>query len=431
MEKKKLYLIGSISILIIILICVIGYFIYKSNSTVWITDYEYLYDKAIEYLNEKDTAESYDKNKEGFKIFFDYEPFGIEERGNKKIAYMWILEEEHYMENNEIESGEGGSMPYKFVFENNEVIKYQIPSDGSEYGPSIKRIFPKSIEREVMRFQIDSSKLREDIEEYYSNFKTNTEQINANSIKSYSSKDGHNGVIMDAVVVKVDEESMLVMKVENSNELIRVGFLEKGNIGYKQGQEIEIYYDGMILETYPERLGKIDEIEIIKDKSDVEIPDDILRYCYSSRDNVSVEIAELTNSGIYLKITDINELKYNYSHKYKITKKVKNPNYTGVGYKIGEDTETSTAGFTGTGAEYIWEEIDKISDILYEDTEDIKSNTSKELIDRKFDWTQLYGNLESGKYKFYLIDEDCLGITIEFAIDENGNISYNEPQILY
>lgn len=431
MKKKKLYLIGCISILIIVLICIIGYFIYKSNNTVWITDHEYLYDKAIEYLNQKDTSESYDKNKEGFKIFFDYEPFGIEERGNKKIAYMWILEEEHYMENNEIESGEGGSMPYKFVFENNEVIKYQIPSDGSEYGSSIKRIFPKSIEREVMRFQIDSSKLREDIEEYYSNFKTNTEQINVNSIKSYSSKDGHNGVIMDAVVVKVDEESMLVLASDSDSMLASVGFLKEENIGYKQGQEIAIYYSGDILESYPCQLAGIEKIEIVKDKSNKEIPDSILRYCYSSRYNVSVEIAELTNSGIYLKITDTNELKYNYSHNYKIEKEVKNPNYTGIGYKVGEDTEYSTSGYVAPAPEYIWEEVNKISDISCEDTEDIKRNTSKELIDRKFDWTQLYGNLESGKYKFYLIDDDCLGITVEFSIDENGKVTYNEPQILH
>lgn len=431
MEKKKLYLIGCILILIIVLICISGYFIYKSNNTVWITDHEYLYDKAIEYLNQKDTSESYDKNKEGFKIFFDYEPFGIEEKGNKKIAYMWILEEEHYMENNEIESGEGGSMPYKFVFENNEVIKYQIPSDGSEYGPSIKRIFPKNIEREVMRFQIDSSKLREDIEEYYSNFKTNTEQINANSIKSYLSKDGHNGVIMDAVVVKVDEESMLVLASDSDSMLASVGFLKEGNIGYKQGQEIAIYYSGDILESYPCQLAGIEKIEIVKDKSNKEIPDSILRYCYSSRDNVSVEIAELTNSGIYLKITDTNELKYNYSHNYKIEKEVKNPNYTGIGYKVGEDTEYSTSGYVAPAPEYIWEEVNKISDISCEDTEDIKRNTSKELIDRKFDWTQLYGNLESGKYKFYLIDDDCLGITVEVSIDENGKVTYNEPQILH
>ena len=398
MEKKKLYLIGGISILIIILISIIGYFIYKNNNTVWITDHEYLYDKAIEYLNKKDTAESYDKNKEGFKIFFDYEPFGIEIKGKQKIAYMWILEEEYYMENNEIESGEGASMPYKFIFENNEVVKYEIPSDGSEYGPSIERIFPKSIEKTVMGFRIDGTKLRADVEKYYSELKTSSSETNANSIRSYSSKDGHNGVIMDAVVVKVNEKNMLVIKKDNTSTLISVGFLEEGNIGYKEGQEIEIYFNGDILESYPEQLGRVDKIEIVKDKSDVEIPDSILRYCYSSKDNVSIQISELTNSGIYLKITDTNELKYNYSHNYKIEKEVKNPNYTGEsGYKIGEDTEYSTSGYVAPAPEYIWEEINKISSFSCEDTEEIKKNTSKVLIDRKFDWSKLYGRLDARK----------------------------------
>ena len=31
---------------------------------------------------------------------------------------------------------------------------------------------------------------------------------------------------------------------------------------------------------------------------------------------------------------------------YSINKKVKNEKYTGIGQKIGEDTETSTSGYT-------------------------------------------------------------------------------------
>lgn len=237
-------------------------------------------------------------------------------------------------------------------------------------------------------------------------------------------------VKMKAVVVKVNENSMLVMEYDKS--LMNIGFSEDGNIGYQQGQEIEIYYDGIIDSIYPGHIGKPGKIKVTKEESNIEIPESILRYAYSSIDNVHVEITELTNEGITLQITDTNELKYLFANSYKIEKEEKNLNYTGAsGYKIGEDTETSTAGFTGTGAEYIWEEIDKISDILYEDTEEVKRNTSKNLIDRKFNWTELYGKLESGEYKFDLFDEDCLGITIEFAIDENGNISYNEPQILY
>ncbi len=147
-----------------------------------------------------------------------------------------------------------------------------------------------------------------------------------------------------AVVVKVNENSMIV--VEKDDSLLVIGFSDEGNIGYKQGQEILIYYGGIIDSMYPGRIGKPGKIKIIKEKSNKEIPEKALRYCYSSKDNVNVEIAELTNSGIYLKITDTNELKYNYAHNYEISKEVKNPNYTGVGYKIGKDTENSTAPYS-------------------------------------------------------------------------------------
>lgn len=175
---------------------------------------------------------------------------------------------------------------------------------------------------------------------------------------------------INAVVVKVHDNSLTVMGVRNASELISVGFTDEGNIGFEKGQEILIYFDGTIMETYPAQLGNVRKIEILKEKSDIKIPDDILRYCYSSKDNVKITVNELTNSGITLSITDSNELPYNYSHKYKINKKVKNQEYTGVGEKIGKDTENSIAGYTGTGLEYIWEEVPKISNIESKDTEE-------------------------------------------------------------
>ena len=97
---------------------------------------------------------------------------------------------------------------------------------------------------------------------------------------------------------------------------------------------------------YPPSLDKVDKIKITKEKSDVEIPESILRYCYSSTDNVNVIISELTGKGMSITIEDTNEYPYNLFENYIIRKKVKNENYTGVGQKIGEDTENSTSGFT-------------------------------------------------------------------------------------
>lgn len=165
--------------------------------------------------------------------------------------------------------------------------------------------------------------------------------------REYETSENNNIVAnIRAVVVKVYDNSLVVMRIENTNELISVGFTEEGNIGFAQGQEILIYFDGMIMESYPAQLGNVTKIEIAKEKSDLQIPDNILRYCYSSRDNVNVTVSELTRSGISLTITDTNELPYNYSHSYTIYNKVKNENYNGIGYKIGEDTENSTSGFT-------------------------------------------------------------------------------------
>jgi len=100
------------------------------------------------------------------------------------------------------------------------------------------------------------------------------------------------------------------------------------------------------METYPAQLGNVEKIELIKEKSEIQIPEQILRYCYSSYDKVTVTISEFTNTGISLTITDTNEIPYQYAHHYKINQKVKNKEYTGAGYQIGENTGNSTAGYT-------------------------------------------------------------------------------------
>ncbi|MGN1300936.1 MAG: hypothetical protein ACI4U9_00120 [Clostridia bacterium] len=149
-----------------------------------------------------------------------------------------------------------------------------------------------------------------------------------------------------AVVVKVDENSLSVMGVENTSDLFTVSYANEINTEFKQGQEILIYFDGMVLSSFPGQIPNVGKIEIVKEESSVSIPDDVLRFYYSSRNNVNVSVSELTNTNISLTIIDTNELPYNYSHSYTIYKKVKNEDYTGIGYKIGEDTEHSTSGYT-------------------------------------------------------------------------------------
>lgn len=201
---------------------------------------------------------------------------------------------------------------------------------------------------------------------------------------------------INAVVVEVHEKGMTVMDLEDGNSLITVGFTDEGNIGYKQGQEISIRYSGTIMESYPAQLGNVGKIEIVKEQRDVEIPDSILRFCYSTKENVEVQVTELTNHGITLTVIDTNEIPYNYGRQYTIAKEVKNEAYTGVGEWIGENTDNSIAGYTGTGLEYIWEEVDKVSNLSWEETQVETSQNDQEAVafERKIDWTSLYGNLE-------------------------------------
>ena len=92
----------------------------------------------------------------------------------------------------------------------------------------------------------------------------------------------------------------------------------------------------------------------------------------------------------------------------------------------------------GTGSEYIWQEVNKISDISSESTEetltynlpDINENTNYLVEGRKFNWSNLYGSLDEGKYRFVLSDDNTQIITILFQIDNNGKISHNEPSFL-
>ena len=73
------------------------------------------------------------------------------------------------------------------------------------------------------------------------------------------------------------------MGIENGTELYSIGITNTEDIEFKKGQEILIYFNGDVMETYPAQLGNIGKIEILKEQSDVQIPDDILRFCYNSR----------------------------------------------------------------------------------------------------------------------------------------------------
>lgn len=65
-----------------------------------------------------------------------------------------------------------------------------------------------------------------------------------------------------AVVIKVNENSIDAMIIDENNinveytSLCSVRFADEGNIGFQKGQEVLIYYDGMIEQTYPLQISR-------------------------------------------------------------------------------------------------------------------------------------------------------------------------------
>lgn len=60
----------------------------------------------------------------------------------------------------------GSSVPYKFIFENDEIVNYEIPRDGSEYTKSIKKIFSEDIRRMFNNSLVSNSNIKEQVKKY-------------------------------------------------------------------------------------------------------------------------------------------------------------------------------------------------------------------------------------------------------------------------
>lgn len=215
----------------------------------------------------------------------------------------------------------------------------------------------------------------------------------------------------EAIVVKVNNDSLDVMDAENTTELFTVKFSKEGNIGFKQGQKVLIYYNGTINTNFPNEklIDVVGKIEILEEESNTKIPEDVLRKFYSSFDNVKITVEELTNTKISLIINDMNELQYDYADTYKILKK---------NVKIIPPEINNQAGYSSTSAADItWEEPKKISELESQNTKTFE-NTNNNIITKTFDWSNLYGELGEGDYQFLLQAENNITVKISFSIDE-------------
>ena len=235
----------------------------------------------------------------------------------------------------------------------------------------------------------------------------------------YNEKDNMSATTK-AVIVKVNEKNLAVMELEGTNGLLYVGLQNAGDMVFKPGQEILIYFDGIVLTTYPGQLSNVGKIEIIKEKSDVEVPEEVFRTFYSSSNNVKVSISKLTSTGIAVVITDTNQYPYNYANTYTIYKKNKQAeNLTLQPIQTEPATSNSVPPYMGTG-QVLWEEAKKISNEYVPYT--VKEWNKGNEIGRICDWTSIYGELGSGEYEFVLTSNEAFTVRIEFSIDENGNV---------
>ena len=150
--KKIIIILSSI---IILIICGSIYYNKKLKVNL-VNDSDYLYDDVIGFIKEKEFKENPDSKEKDFNVFYSYHPFGIEKKNNYKYVYLWIYSQSYYIEKEEYGSGlaisGGSSMPIKAIFKDNKLQDIIYPKDGNQYITSIKEMFPRIIEYQVLNF---------------------------------------------------------------------------------------------------------------------------------------------------------------------------------------------------------------------------------------------------------------------------------------
>ncbi len=235
--------------------------------------------------------------------------------------------------------------------------------------------------------------------------------------------------IKEAFVAGVNKDNIYVVDSENQNLLYQVSFAKEGNIGFKVGQEVMIYFNGKDSSTGNNGISEIQnvgKIEIIDSSSNHLISNDILKKFNTTFNNVEVNVENITNTGITFTITDKNDIKYNFDNNYDIFKNVaEKPSNEPI---IGEDGSMSMPAYEGDK----WQELFKVSDNIENkaNIENIDENTKR----YTFDWSNIYGPLKSGEYRFVLGDievksnylvirNNIESISAKFEVDDNGKIS--------
>lgn len=195
-----------------------------------------------------------------------------------------------------------------------------------------------------------------------------------------------------------------------------------------------------------EPLHNIKSVKIIGQDLEGAVDTDIFNYSK----NVSFMVNEFTNKGITITITDKNKSPYKYNDDYTIYKKVKNEPQTLKTHSSGylkqykpqamkqatrEISVTSIPAKTLPPSQEVvydkWEELKKISPITSQETVEFDKKLSPNIFMKKYDWSSMYGNLEKGNYnlRFNIKQRGLHIVYIGFSVDEEGNVSYENPVI--
>lgn len=223
-KRKIAIIVFSVALIIVGLIFLaIGIKGKKSNEKYgyWVTDSDYLYDKAIDYL-EKDLYNSMPfRDEENFHVFLDYDPLGIKEKDNKKYVYMYVGKKSYYVKKEKLRSGEAGFSAYKFTFENDEPIKYK-----EEYYSYLESTSVVGIDKDEEPILV------------YGTYGGYTTKKEANTIKG-KFIDGYGDIYEYTIPCNVNEELMVNIDDIEKNIIIKYKGNNIGNISKEDLNELK------------------------------------------------------------------------------------------------------------------------------------------------------------------------------------------------
>lgn len=151
-------------------------------------DTDKYYSMAVKYLEEND--DNVEKNKEDYQLYIKYDGFNVAKEDNYIAAYMWILKQSYYVDNNELVEGTGSSMFYKFIFDNDKVKEYKVPEDGEEYVSSIRKMCSDDSLANIVINYVPSFDIESEVNNHYLYLNKKEEQSSSNDkVTSSNSKE--------------------------------------------------------------------------------------------------------------------------------------------------------------------------------------------------------------------------------------------------